>query len=244
MLSLMQASDRFAKLLGNYEFIDDFDGEFVAEDWAAVGDATAAPVAGDAANGTLVITAAAATPADNNEEYIHRPNENLLFASTREIIALFRLQYAEAATNAANIIVGMMDAVGANALQDNGAGPKASYSGMVLYKVDGGTNWIFETSIGSSQTTTTSEKTAGGSGFVTIGLIARGLSSTKVECIPLLDDSGGFNMKQLRDANGNLIKHTLDPSSATEMELMAGLKMGSSTAETLTLDLAACGQSR
>lgn len=244
MLDLVRLSPRFQNALQTYEFFDDYDSERVDEDWALTNSDSGTAVAGDGESGILTVTPGASAWSDNDELYVARPNENYLFEADRALVAVFRLQYAEANTSAMNLIMGFMSGVGANALLDDGAGPAASYSGAVIYKVDGETVWRFETSIGASQTTTQSKHTAGGSSYMTFAIVCRHINADKVECVPMYDSAGGFNLKQMLDSNNNPIKHSIDPGSATEMTLFHGAKIGSTTSESYSIDFAGGAQSR
>jgi len=139
------------------------------------------------------------------------------------------VNYTEAATDDANVLVGLMDAPGANSLVDDGAGPKSSYTGAVIYKVDGETTWKFETSIAGDQVTSTSTATAGGSDqLLEIDILP--VSSTTAEVVPKV------NGQQLIDStSGDLIRHTVTIASATQMAAVVGVKAGGATSEVLTL---------
>lgn len=225
-------------LAGSY--VDDF-FEFVASDiWLEVttDDNAAAAVDADGVNGILQLTV---TTDDNEEEYIHT-REIFKFADRKNFMVFGRFQYAEANTDDANVIFGVADAWAANHLQDNGAGPLASYHGGLLFKVDGGTRWNFETSNAGTQTTTELDITAGGSSFVTAALEFNPISSTVVEVIPWIDTAGGNNLQQVRRYGANPrepnVKHTMSYSSATEMAFGFGIKNGGGNSETLNMDLA------
>ena len=166
MLDLVKTSEQFNRSLQTYEFFEDYDGEIVAEDWVLTNGDSGTAVAGDAENGTLVVTPGASAWSAEDELYVARPNENFLFEAGRAMISIFRIQYAEANTDEMNLIMGFMSGVGANAMLDADAGPQASYSGACIFKVGNSTVWQFETSIAGAQTTTVSKHTAGGSGFM------------------------------------------------------------------------------
>lgn len=244
MLDLVKTSEQFQRALQTYEYFDDFDGEVVAEDWVLTNGDSGTAVNGDLENGQMVVTPGASAWSDNDELYVERPNENYLFAAARAIVSVFRIQYTEANTSAMNLIMGLMSGVGADALLDDGAGPATSYSGAVLFKVDGGTVWQFESSLAGDQTTTVSKHTAGGAGFMTFAIVCRHVHADKVECTPFIDVDGGFNLKQMQDANNKQIKHNIDPGSATEMTLFHGAKIGSTTSEAYNIDFAGGAQSR
>jgi hypothetical protein len=188
----------------------------------------------DGQHGVIRLTTGAT---DNNEAMLYSP-EIARFAANRTMHFEALVQYAEAATNAANVLVGMMDAPVANSLVDNGGGAKASYSGAVFLKVDGGTRWICETAVGSSKTTTITAVTAGGATPQRLEIDVIPVSSTVCDVIFKIDGL------QCVDANGTKIKHTVAFGSATEMAAAFGVKAGSASSEVLSVDYCLLQQRR
>ena len=200
---------------------------------------------GDASGGKLSIVPSSA--ADNDKSYIKSTNELFLFANNKPQVAETHLQFTEANTDDANVMFGFMNAVAANSILDNGAGPAASFSGAVIYKVDGGTVWKCASSIGTSNTVSTSTSTAGGALYQSLriecvclnsivevtywiaNIAALASTSTTIPSMPLIDST---TLKP--------IKHTFSVTSATEMNLFAGVKNGAGNLETLNL-LRLCG---
>jgi hypothetical protein len=223
-------------------FMDDFDHIVTADRFTTlVADTTATAVVGDAAGGILTLFTDAT---DNNEVAVRSTKELWKIVDAKPIEFRCRLQYSEANTDDANVMCGLMDAVGANAMVDNGAGPKTSYSGAVLYKVDGGTKWVFQTSLAATQTSTTTETTAGGSSYHAIRIVINPISSTVAEAIPYIDTAGGNCPQQMRDANGVPIRHTITYASATEMNCFVYAKAGSANAESVLVDYLGAYQKR
>lgn len=213
-------SDDFTELnTGIWNTLDSDSGASVALDADGVG-------------GLCLLTTGAT---NNNEAYLYS-DERYKFADDKMLRYEVELSYTESATDDANVMVGVMDAVGANSLQDDGVGPKASYSGAVLFKVDGGTKWQFETSIGASQTTTQLGDSAGGAQRLSIEF--RPITSTSAEVVPFIDG------KQAVDGNGKPVKHVMTYTGATEMAAMVGVKAGSASSEVITVDYTDCSQMR
>lgn len=202
---------------------------------------------GDASGGKCVITPSDGSVADNDEGYIKSTNELFLFANNKPQVAEVLLQFTEANTDDANVAFGFMNAVAANSILDDGAGPAASFSGAVIYKVDGGTVWRCRSSIGSSYTDSISTSTAGGSIYQTL----------RIECIcsnSIVEVTYWIGqVNQLASASTTIphtmlidsttrkpIKHMFSVTSATEMNLFAGVKNGGANLETLNL-LRLCG---
>jgi hypothetical protein len=70
---------------------------------------------------------------DNDEFYLASIGESWLFASGKPLWFEAKVELTEANVDDANIIVGLLDANGANTLLDNGGGPPASYSGACFF---------------------------------------------------------------------------------------------------------------
>lgn len=229
-----------ALLIGpqTFGFFDDLEGYVTGDRFTAIAaDGGASVARTDAAGGRVALTTGGT---DNNEAYLGTSQEVFLFANDKPLVFEARLQYAEANTDDANLYVGLMDAVAANALVDDGGGPKASFSGAGFYKVDGGTRWQVISSLAANRTVTdltavnTLTKlayTAGGSSFVTLRIEFMPLSSTSADVIFYI--------------NGvNVVKHQLTYTSATEMDAVVGVKAGGANSEVVTVDYIACYQTR
>lgn len=177
---------------------------------------------------------------DNNEAAIRTTNEIFKFAAGKPILFEASISYTEANTDDANVFVGLMDAIGANAMVDNGAGPKSSFSGAGFYKVDGGTRWQFITSIGTTRTTVDlvltdknnlSRETQTAGGAQTLRIEVEGDTLTALKVSGFIDDV-------------LVAQHIVDCTSATEMHGGAYVKAGGSNAETLTVKYIRAGQGR
>ena len=199
-------------------------------------DTTATVTVSDGAKGVLAIYT---DGTDNNEAAVKTTKEVFLIAANKPIIGEAKLQYTEANTDDANIAFGFADAIGANLLVDNGAGPKTSFSGALIYKVDGGTVWKCVSSLSTTQTISTSATTAGGSAYQTLRIEIRPVTSTIAEVSFFVDGV------QLKDSTTNKpIKHSLTYTSATEMQVGAYAKAGGANAETLNVDYIYAAQLR
>lgn len=215
-----------------FRIFDDFD-EFTSGDrFAAILTDTGTAAVEDAVGGVILLTPSDGTVADNDEAYIKSKSENFLFADDKPLWYGARLKFTEANTNAANVAHGLMNAVAANSILDDGGGPAASYSGAVFFKTDGTLYWQFETSLAGTQVTTriADVASAGDGVYRTFEIEFRPRSSTLAEVIPKI------NGKQCLDVNGLPIKHEITFTNATEMQLFAGVKNGSTTLETLQVD--------
>lgn len=219
-------------------FFDDFLDFNTGDAWTSlVVDAGTSAAASDAAGGVVVLTTAGT---DNNEVAVKRTKETFLTAAGKPITFYARAQYAEANTDDANVLIGILDAIAANAMVDDGAGPKSSFSGAAFYKVDGGTRWQCISSQGSTRTTTDLTaalsydkvaKTAGGSSYQEFQIDIRPIDGTRAEVDFYID--------------GVLVaQHDLTYTSATEMMAGAYIKAGGANSEVLNVDYIGAWQTR
>lgn len=218
------AFDLFNPSAGRFGFHDDFEWMITAHRWTSVLTDSGTASVGDAVGGILALVASDGTVADNDEAYIRTTAEVFKFAASKPIWFEARIQFTEANTDDANIAVGFADAVAANHLLDNGGGPPASYSGIVVYKVDGGTVWQAEASIAGVQTAITlTSTTAGGANYQTIRILWIPTSSTAGTAYIYID--------------GTLVgSQSFTFTGGTEMCAWAGVKNGAGNLETLNVD--------
>ncbi len=211
---------------------DDFHWNLNPHLWTAeLPDGGSATVA-DAAGGVLSLVPSDATVADNDEAYLRTTHELFRFAADKPLRFECRLRFTEANVDDANVLAGLMDAVSAGALQDNGGGPRASYSGAVFFKVDGSQVWQCETSVGASQTTSVTSA---------LSVMAPGVWQTlRIEFRP-----NGGQAEAAFLVDGLLVaRHSLAFAGATEMQVVLGVKNGSANNEELQVDYVACHQLR
>ncbi len=191
---------------------------------------------GDARGGRIT---GATGATDNNEIAIRTTNELFLMEASHPLWGAGRIQYAEANTDDANVAFGFANAIGANLLVDDGAGPKTTGNYALIYKVDGETVWRCRSRNGTQTTDNTSSTTAGGTAFQELEIEIVEYSTTQCQVVYKVD--GAY----LRDTNTNeVISHRLDYASATEMHLGVYLKAGGANSETLVVDWLAAGQVR
>lgn len=212
-----------------FGFLDDFEWYISPHRWTSLAADAGATVAISASEecGKILLTSGAV---DNNECGTATTNKPFKFAVDKPLLYETRIQYAEAATNAMNACVGFSSVMNtADMLLDNGAGPAASFSGAIIYKLDGATVWRFRTSIGATNTDTASQHTAGGAAYQVLRIEVREAGGT-MEATPWLNDA------QMLDANGRPIKHSFLPTSAAAMQAGIYIKAGSGSSETLLCD--------
>ncbi|MGQ0637315.1 MAG: hypothetical protein ACT4QC_22130 [Planctomycetaceae bacterium] len=219
-------------------FFDDFDWYLSPHRWTSLAaDAGASVAAGASSQGGAVVLTTGAT--DNNEAAVGTTNSPFKMADDKPLFFEARLQYAEANTDDANVFAGFADGLNsANMLVDNGAGPKTSFSGAGIYKVDGETAWRCISSKGGTQTITQSTKTAGGSLAQVLRVELQPIDGASAEATFYVDD------EPLRDAAGNVIKHTIALASAAAMQAGVYAKAGSGNSEVVNVDYVAAYQLR
>lgn len=241
MVSLVQVPDDVCRLPHSHGFFDDFNS-LDATRWTDT--ATQAALDADGVGGVYALT----TTATDNAGVYGASLENFKYAANKPIVFTARFQYAEANTDDANIFIGVADAADADLMLNDGAGPKTSFSGFGIYKVDGGTRYQVISSNGSTQTKTDTELSAGGSGYVSVKIEVLPISSTEAEVTFWFDANGGNDFSQIREYNVNprvpAIKHTVTMTSATEMAVALNAKPGDTNAEVLNIDYVSCYQAR
>lgn len=226
MPTAVQLTDRFLKLDRNLEIAEQFPGGLPAG-WTGAGTVTALSERG---GGISLAT----TAIDNAVASLTLAAKPFVLAANKPISFAARVQYAEAATNAANVFVGLFSEAVATAVGDNGAGPPASYSGFGFFKVDGGTRWQVEASVGATQDTT--ELTASNSAD-NVAHNAGGASYVllEIDVIPKTASKADVHFKM----DGVLVKKLVDwtYTSIAAMAPVAVVKAGAAAIETLKVNL-------
>lgn len=225
--------------------VSDFPCYVTADEFTTVASDSGTVSVADAVGGILAIVPSDNTVGDNDESYAKSTTEIFKFAANKPIVFVCRAQFTEANTDDANVVLGIANAVAANYAQDNGGGPPSSYYGFNVHKVDGGTAWICECSMGSTQNTTTSTQSAGGSSYQSFKIVAHPDTSTQLRVSYFCDPAGGDAFQPMLSAtDGKPIVHLITIASATEMQIGVGVKNGGTNLETLNVDLVGCWQGR
>lgn len=234
-LLLPEAATLYSRTFG---FVEHFDGLNSARWTSTLTDSGTAAV-GDEVGGVVTLSPSDGTVADNDEAYIST-KEIFKIAAGKALSVGGLVQFSQAATNAANVYFGLMDAVGANALQDNGAGPKASFSGAGFFAKDGSTLWNVIYSDGSTQTiaelsaTNSLNKQANVAGSAAYQLL-------EIDIVPKTSTLCDVVFK----INGSTVYKMLDRTyaNATETSAMVGVKNGTAAQQVLKCDAVAAHQS-
>lgn len=237
-MNLLDVADLEIKRRTHFLF-EDFDTYVDTHLWTKLAaDAGSSVANSDGTNGILTLTTGAT---DNNECAVATTRKDWKVAANKPIVFEARINYAEAATNAANVAVGLASVIGsANFLVDNGAGPAASFSGFAIYKVDGETVWRCVSSNGTTQTITKSTTTAGGTNDQILTIFVNPVSSTVAEVtFHIWSPSSGISQPLYDSAQTNRnqpIKHQYTYTSMAAMQAGAYVKDGSGTGEVLSVD--------
>ncbi|MGZ3316614.1 MAG: hypothetical protein ACXU95_04850 [Isosphaeraceae bacterium] len=221
-----------------YGFFDDFFWYVITHNWTSLkADATTTMDIDASYAGGRVLLYTDTT--DNNEVAIGTTQKNFKDLANQPMVFEAKIQYAEGATNKANVCAGFCSVMtSANTLVDNGGGMVTTYDGHVIYKIDGETVWRCGSSRGTTQYTTTSTTTAGGTNPQVLRIESQPEDSTTITTRYYVDDV------QLRDTNGIPIVHTQLLASAAAMQAGVAAKTGGSNAESIYVDYIAAYQRR
>ena len=224
-------------------FYDDFRAYVSADEWTVVATDSGGAVLQDETGGVLLLDASDGTVGDNDEVYLHTTKEQFLFEADAPLIFECLVKFTEANTDDANIMIGLANAVAADHLVDNGAGPLADYSGACFFKVDGGTTWSVENSDSTTQKTTNLDGTSYINSKVQDAQTAGGAwELLRIEWRPKTGSVADVLFWKDRLL---VAKHSDQAyANATELAVMFGVKNGDTNEETLKIDYAFCYQKR
>jgi len=223
------ADEDFSSRAGTFDLNEDFLGYVLgsaAELWAVTATDSGTNAVRDEPGGVARLQPSDGSVADNDEIYLHTAAELFLFADDKPIFFEARIKLTEANTDDANAFVGLKDAFAANSLVDDAGGPPASYSGVGFYKIDGGTSWLCEASLGATQTAIPLTAGAGVSSGTYI--------TFKIEIIPTAANTAKINVYIDGVLQGAITGFSY--SGATNMMAGVGLKNGFTNNETLDVD--------
>jgi len=221
-----------------FGFFDDFEWYLAPHRWTSLtADAgTAVAVGSTTPNGAVVLSTAAV---DNSECALGTTTRPLRPADDKPLMLEGRIQYSEAAVNAANVFVGVADTLAAaDLLLDNGQGPRPGLHGAGLYKVDGESTWRVVSVRGGVPLITVTAVPAGGPAPQTLRVEIQPLDASVAEVVFLIDDS------QVRDTAGMPVKHLFPLAGCPALQAGVFLKAGSAAAESLAVDYIALYQLR
>ena len=215
-------------------FKEDFTHFVTTDLWTSVLTDSGTAAVGDGAGGILVLTASDGTVADNDETYVSNTTELFKVVANKPIIVEALIQFTQANTDDANIVFGLMDAVAADHLLDDGAGPAASYSGAVFFSVDGDTTWRVENSVSTTQKTTELDADGSLDGVAKTSGTAADYQTLRIELRP----HSSTLMDVLFWIDGILVAKHKDQTytNFTDAEVVFGVKNGGANNQTLNVD--------
>ena len=235
---LISLPDEIKKSLLTASWVDDLYWE--SGFWNTVEGDTGSVVtsSSSATNGEEAI----ATASDNEEAYFYT-DENYKYILNKPFMLVVRAKFTEVDTSAHNAFIGFMDGVAANALVDNGGGPKATFDGCGFYKIDGETKWHFITSDATTKIDTTLDLTFGPGDHQTFAILVEPYSSTNYKATPFVDTEGGNALQMIAEngasARAPLVSHDATYTTPTDMAVMIGVKQGGATGTASRIDLVA-----
>ena len=231
----MKVSDLYGPLDfdRHFEIKYDFDHYVDADEWTVTATDSGAATVADGVNGIIALTASDGSVVDNDETYLEQKLETWLFAQNKPFYFKARVQFTEANTDDANIFVGMANAVAANLLVDDGAGPRTTGCIVGFVKVDGATVWRVYSRNSTEVNNDATLITAGGASYQDLEFEVEneGDGGTNVKITYKIDGLPVYN-----STTGRPFVHRLATASATEMQVGFGVKNGGATLETLNID--------
>jgi hypothetical protein len=230
MTKLVDLLDQF-KYRRTFGFFDDFDALSSGQRWTADAINSGSVARSAAPAGIVSLVPSGGSPAAHDQTYLATTEPLFAFAADRPLVFEAALQFTEANTNQADVMLGLIaGGVGAGVIQNSGL-PQASYTGMVFYKSAGSNVWNCQSSVASAQATTPTTQPSGLADYQTLTGQWQPISATQAEARFFID--GLLVANQLMTFAG-----------VTALQLFAGVANGGSSMETLYLDYLAGYQLR
>lgn len=224
-----------------FDFFDDFVRLDVVGNWADVsGDTGAAPSLATDGKSDVILT----TGGTNNNECYLVSNLALDLTVGQQTLLEAKVLASEAATDDLNFIFGLVSGSTTDTLQDDGAGPPASYSGACFFKVDGGLVWNIESSVSTSQTTNTTTLVSAQADYQLLRILIDVRTATEAFVTFHVGQSGHNFFRQVCDSNNLPIVHTVNPTSFAAAKVIVGAKAGGSNSETPRVDYVRASQTK
>ena len=224
-----------AYLKNNTFFVwDDFDHYVTADTFTTTATDSGTVAVSDGVGGIVKINPSdngADSQVANDETYLHGTTELFKFDDGKPMFWAAKVRPVANTIATIGLICGVKDAVAANSLQDTTGGPAASYSGALFFSDSGTTYWKVESSVGSDQTTVTTDKTVGNNAWDVLAIMAipNGTNTTEIHFYHAdCQTDGDFELVEVGKTTSNeqFVAHTLNNNSATEMEICLGCKAG------------------
>lgn len=188
--------------------------------------------------GVMVLTPSGGSPAANDEAYLSNPNSIFLPKLGKPMSLLSKLQFVEANTNQAGVAVGFASSVAAGLIANGVAAMRTTGTVICIVKFAGSNNWTAISQCNGVTNSTLTNSPAGGTTQQELGIQVLDYTSTLCQIAFLL------NGKRLRDANNKDFVQSMVYASAVNVAGFVGVKNGSSSKETVNLDLFSAWQKR
>ena len=248
MARLVDLPRDVSRLKLSHGFFEDFnEGVVTADRWTLVTSNDGAVSLDDTATeagGAAKIISAVNDSGTNGDEsgILHSTSKAFLFADDKPLVFGARIKFTEAATDDANVFIGVSNVIAAGLMRDGGAGPALTNDAVGFYKVDGGTNWNTHVSFASlpsnTQLSAANSLTgvAQGSGGGTDQLL-------ELECLPVTSTEMDINYKI--DGAHVFTESSVTMTDPASMSVVLLIMDGSaSSIETLYCDYVYCYQTR
>lgn len=204
----------------------------------------------DGATGTLAISSTLAggwinvpsAGADNDYQLLSTQQPILKIAAASgaqtgtSISYQARFKLTEANTSAANFVFGLSSILTTGILAADGGGVPASFSGALIYKKDGGTDILAATSNGSTQTKDKVLAPFTSGSTYTVAVDFNVFDSTTCQVKFWVKDETAGVLYQPETLGKGIGVHQVALASLAAMYPVFGVKAGSASAETLSVD--------
>lgn len=225
----VRVSDAYMGMDRQVEIREDFLNGVTSTAFAGAA-ASGAVAALDERGGGVSLTTQAA---DNAVGTLTSSAKLAVLAAGKPLHFAARIQFAEAATDAANLFVGLFSGTVADAVGNNGAGPPANYSGIGFFKVDGETEWNVEASVSTTQRT----QKLNADGSLTDAAVVAGNANYQLLEIEVLPKTATKADVMFKVDGATVAKFTdWTYTSIAAMALVAVVRAGSASAEVLKTD--------
>lgn len=213
---------------------DDFYAYTSGNLWTTAAGSSGTSAADDTGGVDQILFTTAATL--NDYQGIITTKKNFLFANGVGYYSEAYVNYTSQSANNVSFASGFAS-VG-TIFASSTADPSASYSGAIIYRLAGDTNWRCQSSNGSTKTTSTAVQSPCADGYhvLRIDVVSKDANNCKI--IYQVDNT------PLRDSNNIIIQHTVAYASLVKMGLFDAVVAGSANAQTAAVDYHTGGKNR
>jgi len=206
------------------DFFEDFHDYTSTQRWTAVVTGTGACALLDTGEDNAGLMQITCDATDDDGDLLKSTNLQFGVQADKNFFFDARVKHTEGNVDDANVAIGLSTVLAANTfMQVAGAGPPATYDGLLFFKVDGGTVWQFEASNASTQSANTDLGTHTSGAWERLSFKYDYNDGVTANITPY------FNGKA--DTPVTLTIAGLDP-----MTMIAGVLAGSGAVETLIVD--------